>query len=109
MDPINNAMANLGYDVRGECEIPDRHYFSKNVDGIRTHKAHLCVRNHPLVLELIVFRDYLRDHPDEAKTYESLKVNLANSNTSGIREYLDGKEGYIRDVIKKAVNEGYRM
>lgn len=107
IDPINKAMLALGYDIRGECEIPGRHYFSKNMNAKRTHKAHVCIRNHRLVQELIVFRDYLLDHPDEVRVYESLKLRLADSNLTGTREYLDGKENYIREIIQRAIGEGY--
>jgi GrpB-like predicted nucleotidyltransferase (UPF0157 family) len=109
IEAIENAMSNLGYDVRGECDIPGRYYFSKNVNGKRTHKAHLCLHSHPLARELIVFRDYLRDHPDEAKIYESLKINLAKNGSASTREYLDGKESHIRGIIEISISQGYNL
>jgi GrpB-like predicted nucleotidyltransferase (UPF0157 family) len=107
IDTIESVMSTLGYDARGECGIPGRYYFSKNVKGKRTHKAHLCTRSHRLAQELIVFRDYLRDHPKEAKIYESLKIGLAKNGSAVTREYLDGKEGYIRGIIEKSITQGY--
>ena len=107
IDTIESAMSTLGYDVRGECGIPGRYYFSKNVNGKRTHKAHLCIDSHRLALELIVFRDYLQDHPSEAKIYESLKIGLAKKGTAVTREYLDGKVDYIQGIIVKSISEGY--
>lgn len=109
INAINSGMEDLGYAVRGECGIPGRHYFSKNIGSKRTHKAHVCLRSHRLALELIVFRDYLRDHPDDAKTYESLKLELSKTNRAGIREYLDGKASYILRVVERANAEGYRF
>ena len=109
IDTIESAMSTLGYDVRGECGIPGRYYFSKNVNGKRTFKAHLCIGSHRLALELIVFRDYLRDHPEEIKIYESLKIRLAKNGSAVTREYLDGKEEYIRGIIEKSISRGYGL
>ena len=91
IDLFDTGVVDLGYDVRGESgRIAGCRYFSKNVAGKRTHKAHLCVRSHRLAVEMIVFRDYLREHADHARAYERLKLGLANSNRTGMREYLDG-------------------
>lgn len=106
---ISSGMAELGYDVRGECEMPGRFYFSKNINNIRTHKAHICTHAHHLPKELIVFRNYLRDHRECAQSYGELKFELARSNQTGIREYLDGKEGFIRNTIKTAELAGYDL
>ena len=54
-----------------------------------------------------MFRDYLRDHLQEAENYEALKIRLAQTTTSGIGAYLDGKQSYILQIIEKAVEAGY--
>jgi GrpB-like predicted nucleotidyltransferase (UPF0157 family) len=106
---INLGMNTTGYDIRGECGIPGRHYFSKTVGNRRTHKVHLCLRSHRNALEQIVFRDYLRDHPDAARTYESLKVGLFKTNRTGIREYVDGKASFVLGIVERAITEGYQF
>jgi GrpB-like predicted nucleotidyltransferase (UPF0157 family) len=42
IEAINSGMAELDYDVRGECGIKARYYYSKNTQSVRTHKAHVC-------------------------------------------------------------------
>ena len=62
-----------------------------------------------MALEVIVFRDYLRDHPDEANIYESLKIGLAKNGRASTREYLDGKEAYIQAIVEKSISQGYDL
>src|SRR5882757_6040515 len=87
IDAINSGMAELGYDVRGECGIEGRHYYSKNTQSVRTHKVHVCEILHSNVSRQIAFRDYMRDHPKDAQEYAALKMTLAKSNAKGMAEY----------------------
>jgi len=107
IDAVSTAMVNLGYDVRGECGIEGRYYYSKNTERIRTHKVHVCELSHENVRRQIAFRDYMRDHPREAREYQSLKSELAETNTTGMEEYLEGKREYIEGIIRTAFNKGY--
>ena len=107
IDPINAGMAELGYDVRGECGIEGRYYYSKNTQTARTHKAHVCEGSHSNVSRQIAFRDFMRDHPKDADEYAELKTRLAKSNTKGMAEYLDSKRSYIERIIYVAIAEGY--
>ena len=107
IDMIHSAMAELGYDVRGEEGIKGRFYYSKNTRSIRTHKAHVCEKSHVNVCQQIVFRDYMRDHPEDARRYGELKIRLAEINTKGMAEYLDGKKDFIERIIETALDKGY--
>jgi GrpB-like predicted nucleotidyltransferase (UPF0157 family) len=107
IDAINSGMAELGYDVRGECGIEGRHYYSKNTQSARTHKAHVCELSHSNVARQIAFRDYMRDHPKDAQEYAVLKMRLAKSNSKGMAEYLEGKQNYVEGIIHTALRQGY--
>lgn len=50
----------------------------------------------------IIFRDYLRSHPDVAEDYGRLKRRLATLYGSDRRSYTDGKTRFIEEVISKA-------
>jgi GrpB-like predicted nucleotidyltransferase (UPF0157 family) len=106
IDEIHSAMAELGYAVRGECGIPGRHHYSKDVGSVRTHKAHVCEPQHSTVHEQLAFRDYLRDDPEAARDYERLKIRLAEANIDGMVAYLDGKRPFIEGVIRQVMGEG---
>lgn len=107
IEHINTGMDGLGYDVRGECGIAGRHYYSKDRGTVRTHKAHACARSHPQAHRMIIFRDYMHDHPETANTYAALKRKLAETNTTGMAEYLAGKQDFIEKIVDKAMNKGY--
>ena len=103
---FDEGMIALGYRSRGECldafGTPGRFYFSKNVDGIRTHQGHVMQQGHFDIEAKLNFRDYLRVHPVEARAYSDLKEKLAEENTRGIAEYIEGKDTFVKGIIAKA-------
>ena len=93
----------LGYTVRGEEPGPPGHwYLSKNHKSVRTHKLHLCRLGHECITEQLLFQDYLRRHPVRASEYSNLKKALAEANTAGMAQYLDGKTPFIQETIRLA-------
>jgi|SRR5438132_9153212 len=94
------AMGALGYEFKGEYGIPRRHYFRKGVP--RTHLVHVLELDSKQYTGHILFRDYLRRHPDAAHKYEVLKRNLARAVHADHRAYQDGKAGFIEDTIARA-------
>ena len=53
-------------------------------------------RNH------ILFRDYLRRHPDTAREYADLKIGMAKRFSNDRFAYTDSKTAFITKVITKA-------
>jgi GrpB-like predicted nucleotidyltransferase (UPF0157 family) len=51
----------------------------------------------------LVFRDYLRAHPEEAGTYKRLKLRLAAKHRTDREAYTDAKSAYVESVIQKAI------
>lgn len=93
----------LGYRFRGEEPgEPSHWYFSKDVEGKRTHKLHLCGPAHVCVENQLLFRDYLIAAPDQALAYRTLKQDLAASNKHGMTEYLAKKAPFIRGILDLA-------
>lgn len=70
----------------------------------RTHHIHVVKENSEF-WERLLFRDYLRTHPDEAKRYETLKRDLARRFYTDREGYTDGKSSYIQSVLEKAQRE----
>jgi GrpB-like predicted nucleotidyltransferase (UPF0157 family) len=97
------AIESVGYRFRGEMPgAPGHWYFSKDQQGKRTHKLHLCGPDHSSVTEKIVFRDYLISNPDRAKAYAILKADLEKNNKSGMLEYLEKKTPFILETLRLA-------
>lgn len=51
----------------------------------------------------IAFRDYLRQHPDQALAYAQLKTQLASQFPTDRLAYTESKSGFIAGVLQKAL------
>ena len=89
----------IGYEFRGELGIPGRFYFSKGLR--RTHHLHLYPRGHPEIARLLLFRDYLRAHPEAARAYADLKLALAERFPNDREAYTEAKSGFIKSIEEK--------
>lgn len=96
--PHNTVMAGFGY-VRGSDLSPGHHFYRRNVDGVRTHKVHVCISGHEQIDKMLRFRDLLRSDPLIRQRYQALKLELEACNTGGIGEYLAGKAPFINALL----------
>ena len=95
-------MKNLGYRYRGENGIPGRFYFDRLVDGRTVVHAHMLPVGHLQVRQHLVFRDYLRTHPDAARDYEQLKRTLASKYRDDRPAYTQAKAEFTSGIIEAA-------
>lgn len=101
------ALEALGYVYWREDPRPGRMFFVKGMPPYslqRTHHIHI-VKAYGEFWQRKLFRDYLRAHPDEAKRYEALKLELAARFPKDREGYTDGKSEYIQAVMEKALRE----
>ena len=92
----------LGYEYRGDGEIPGRHYFRKFTRGERTHHLNIVEHKGDFWERHILFRDYLREHPQEAQDYYELKVRLAERFGTDRLGYNEAKTAFIELALAKA-------
>jgi len=52
----------------------------------------------------LIFRDYLRAHPEEAQRYAELKHQLAEQYRTDRERYTEGKGEFVREIIALAIN-----
>lgn len=103
VDGRSSAMESLGYEVMGEYGIPGRRYFRKdNREGIRTHNIHAFEAGSTEVERHLAFRDYMIAHPGEARRYSELKMKLAEAHPQSMDGYMDGKDGFIKEMDRRA-------
>ena len=94
----------VGYEARGEFGIPGRRYFRKDdATRRRTHHLHAFRVESPDITRHLAFRDYMRAHPDEARTYGRLKLRLAAEHPDDMDAYMDGKDGYVKALQARAL------
>lgn len=103
VDEQSSAMESFGYEVMGEYGIPGRRYFRKdNEEGIRTHHVHTFRAGSAEAERHLAFRDYMIAHPAEAQAYSELKRRLAEAHPWSIDDYMDGKDGFIKEIDRRA-------
>ena len=91
----------IGYSYHGELEIPGRHYFRKGMP--RTHQIHAVLVNSEFWERHILFRDFLRSHPEAAQRYETLKRKLAQEFECDRTSYTNSKTPLIEQLLVEAV------
>ena len=92
----------LGYVYRGDGGIPGRLYFSKPTTRPRTHHLHMVEHGSDFWQRHILFRDYLRKHPEEAGRYYRLKVRLAAQFRDDRVGYTEAKTKFIESALARA-------
>ncbi|QDX29264.1 GrpB family protein [Dickeya poaceiphila] len=95
---IVHKMAVLGY-IKGKDLSEGHHFYRRDVNGIRTHKVHVCLTGHTEIFRMILFRDILRQDSILRQQYQNLKLELESTNKFGIKEYLEKKAPFINEVI----------
>ena len=100
------ALEKLGYTYWFDNPDPQRMFFVKGLppNSPRTHHIHI-VESDSILLERLLFRDYLREHPDEVLCYAQLKQYLAEQFPTDREAYTSGKTEYIESVMQKVRQE----
>ena len=101
IDSIVNLFEDIGYAYEGEFGIPGRRYFRKRNKG-QDFNLHVYEQEAPQVIEHLAFRDYLRNHPEDCLTYAEIKKDLAHKFPCDMDAYCEGKDKFIKNIIKKA-------
>ncbi|WP_419421507.1 GrpB family protein (plasmid) [Legionella sp. D16C41] len=99
-ESICNDLINLDYEFFGEANVLGRLYFRKRSKN--NFNIALCRYQSEIWINNILFRDYLINHLDAARTYSSLKKDILNSGEDTLLIYSSRKASFIEEIIKKA-------
>lgn len=101
-----SPLEELGYAYWFDNPDLQRMFFVKGLppNSPRTHHIHI-VESVSIFLERLLFRDYLRENPDEALRYAQLKCHLAEQFPTDREAYTSGKAEYVQSVIQKVRQE----
>lgn len=89
------ALRAAGYVSRRRSSA-GRRYFRKG--SPRTHYLHVVERDGQWWRRYLRFRDLLREYPDEAAAYESVKRRVA---AGGSGSYARAKASFIKDALRR--------
>jgi GrpB-like predicted nucleotidyltransferase (UPF0157 family) len=103
--PAVAGLINLGYEYIPEFEsqLPDRRYFRRG--SPETHHVHMVPMDSDYFTGHLLFRDYLRTHPQAAEEYGKLKRGLAGRFPFDRDAYRAGKVPFIDTVVAAARRE----
>ena len=97
---IISGLKKVGF-LRLAVERPSEIVFAKFVDDtyhVKTHFIHLVDYEKELWKNLIYFRDILNSNEVVRNEYENLKWEYVKNNTSGIGDYTDHKEEFVKRI-----------
>jgi GrpB-like predicted nucleotidyltransferase (UPF0157 family) len=102
-----DALQALGYTYIPEYQswLADELFFRKGVPGPWTHHVHVTEPSTPGWEHRLLFRDYLRAHPDAAAAYMDLRRRLAAAFEDDIAAYRTGKSAFVQEAVAKARQE----
>jgi len=90
--------------LRLKVERPEEIVFARFADDTyqeKTHFIHLVEFHKDLWNNLIFFRDYLNANETAKTEYMELKLNYLKKSSTGINEYTDHKEAFVKSIFKK--------
>lgn len=99
------SFANIGYEFVWHEDFPERRFFRKGEYRAGTHHLHIYEFESDYWTNNILFRDYLRNHSKILNEYYHLKLKLADKYPYDRVSYTNGKNEFIRSIIKKAREE----
>lgn len=105
MDCIE-PLKKIGYEYVSEYEasIPERRFFRKGPSDVPNQHFHLHMveRTSDFWKRHLLFRDFLRAHPDVAQQYFQLKKELAAKYGRDREGYTEAKTAFIESVVARA-------
>jgi GrpB-like predicted nucleotidyltransferase (UPF0157 family) len=93
-------LASLGYAHRGDLGITGREAFRPPSNDF-PHHLYVCSPTGKEYRRHLVFRDYLRAHPDAAVAYSRLKRELAIKFGDDREAYNQGKSALVEEVLAR--------
>ena len=90
----------LGYTYKPatQLEIPGWYFLDRRTADGEDYHLHMVVYGSDFWNRHLLFRDYLRSHPEVARQYEALKRELAFQYGTDRMGYCDAKTDFIQSV-----------
>ncbi|MCZ8515799.1 GrpB family protein [Paenibacillus filicis] len=93
-------LATLGYVHEGDLGTSGREAFIPP-DNVPWHHLYVCTVETAEYKRHILFRDYLRSHPEDSKMYGFLKLELAQRFHNDRAAYTNAKSEFVNEILKR--------
>lgn len=109
-EKVITAMQSINYEYCVQPGYgPEYMIFAKgfNREGKKEQKyfVHITPKSHKELWDRVFFRDYLKQYPDVAKEYETLKIDLASKFSRNKRSFQQGKTEFVTKITEQAKKE----
>lgn len=103
-DSFIEPLMELGYvfnkELHAKTQFPERHFFRKG-EPTQFHLSVAYADKAKFWPRQILFRDYLRSHPEARDEYARLKEKLIKEDPTGSDMYISGKTAFVSAVLKE--------
>jgi GrpB-like predicted nucleotidyltransferase (UPF0157 family) len=105
-------LAKLGYEHEGDVGILGREAFARPSSDVprdgtgrewRRHHLYVCARDNAELARHLIFRDYLRAHPEQARAYAALKRQLARRYPYDVDAYCEAKTEFVEGILRRTL------
>lgn len=96
----NQSLEDLGYESFGTAGVPGRIYLRKR--GARSFNLAITPYKSDLWKDNLILRDYLRNHPNEARRYSEHKIEAYESGYRTLLAYSDHKSDFVSELLRRA-------
>jgi GrpB-like predicted nucleotidyltransferase (UPF0157 family) len=93
-----------GFRAHGDPHGDGRLPFTREHEGYGL-RLYLCLSANPAHRDRLLFRDYLRHHPQRAAEYQALKQQLAGEAAGDWDHYTGGKSAFVTETLRRAEAE----
>ncbi len=98
---VIEKLTTLGYRHLGDLGIAGREAF-ESPKGKPSHHLYVCNFDSGELRRHLVFRDYLRSHPEAALRYSELKKSLAGRYRNERDAYTEAKKDFVEKILRSA-------
>lgn len=99
--PCIALVGELGY-LYAPYRAEVMHWFCKPDPARRTHHLHLIPTGSGRLEDELLFRDFLRAHPERAREYGALKHRLAGAHRDDRDAYTAAKTDFVLETLRLA-------
>ncbi len=99
---VVNRLSKIGYIYEGELGIMDRYAFRyAGIEQMQWHNLYVCPENSEELKRHLIFRNYLRNHPDAVSYYGKVKKEGAKLYPYDIDKYIEYKSACVSELYKE--------
>jgi GrpB-like predicted nucleotidyltransferase (UPF0157 family) len=111
LEPHLLPLVGLGYTHVPHPDDATHPFLHRPSEWPHSHHVHLCEAGGREERRNLAFRDFLREHPEEAASYSAEKRRLASGFSASSFEsrnaYAEAKSAFIEPIIERALALGY--